>query len=904
MAASLDLGTLRARVVVQNDDRGWAAAKQSGADLEKATRVNMQKVGENISKVGSGMTKWLTLPMAAAATACVSFASDMTETSGKIGVVFSENTDAVMKWSETSINQMGLAQQTALDMAASYGDLGSAMGITNDKNMEMSTSLVQLAADMASFKNISVDRAAVALNGIYTGETESLKAMGVVMTQTNLEQYAMNQGIEKNIKDMSQQELVMLRYNYVLDQTTNAQGDFARTGDSTANQMRKAKETLKQLATTLGQQLIPVVNRVLTALNNMLSGLLNMDEGTRSMVITIGAVVAAIGPALLLTGKVITAITTIKAAVIAANIEINASAGIIGLVVAAVGLLVGAIASASQSYQDLTADARELDEATQKSVENIEAAEQAYKDNTVAAEANAAMAEQYCQRLMALEEQGELTREQQAEYQVIIEQLAEMYPQLNLEIDEQTGLLKDGAQAIYGQIEAMKQKAIYEAAEERYKTVLKEQADQLYNKAEAEVKLNNKTKENLDLQVKRTALEREFQRTYGISMESVRNMQATESAYWIKSHEGAQQAFGDWEQIRAQIDMNKTSIDAQTASIENANQKYAETSVTVTQAEQIMQQMGLAADAAGAATGGAANAVDELGDATENAKQKAIDYTDQVINGFDKMDYSTKDSLAKVTANLNSNNTQTQAWLDNLQSLVDRGVDEGVVQKLYEMGPGYRKVVADLSKANDTEMQAFVDALEKSGELGGTNFTGGMGAKLSEGSTETYTAGKKTGQKAVEGAKDGAEGAFNVGGDIAKGVASGIIANSSYVSKAAREAVDRAIAAMRAEADSHSPSRKTKDLVGKPLAQGVTVGWDEEMENTLRTVKSGIGNLISGAMPPIGHIPGGKTTGTATAARTAPAVNQTINFTAREMTPYEEMVRVRNLSKALAQGVR
>ena len=328
MAASLDLGTLRVQVAVQNDDRGWAAAKQSGADLEKATRVNMQKVGENISKVGSGMTKWLTLPMAAAATACVKYASDMTETSGKIGVVFAENTDAVLKWSEASINQMGLAQQTALDMAASYGDLGSAMGITNDKNMEMSTSLVQLAADMASFKNISVDRAAVALNGIYTGETESLKAMGVVMTEANLEQYAMNQGIEKNIKDMSQQELVMLRYNYVLDQTTNAQGDFARTGDSTANQMRKAKETLKQLATTLGQQLIPVVNRVLTALNNMLSGLLNMDEGTRTMVITIGAVVAAIGPALLLTGKVITAITTIKAAVIAANIEINASAGI------------------------------------------------------------------------------------------------------------------------------------------------------------------------------------------------------------------------------------------------------------------------------------------------------------------------------------------------------------------------------------------------------------------------------------------------------------------------------------------------------------------------------------------------------------------------------------------------
>lgn len=904
MAASLDLGTLRVQVAVQNDDRGWAVAKQSGADLEKATRVNMQKVGENISKVGSGLTKWLTLPLAAAATACVSFASDMTETSGKIGVVFAENTDAVMKWSEASINQMGLAQETALDMAASYGDLGSAMGITNDKNMEMSTSLVQLAADMASFKNISVDRAAVALNGIYTGETESLKAMGVVMTQTNLEQYAMNQGIEKNIKDMSQQELVMLRYNYVLDQTTNAQGDFARTGDSTANQMRKAKETLKQLATTLGQQLIPVVNRVLTALNNMLSGLLNMDEGTRSMVITIGAVVAAIGPALLLTGKVITAITAIKAAVIEANIEINASAGIIAAVVLVIGTLIAIVSSASQSYQELTEDARALDEATQESVNSIEEAKQAYADEMTAISTNAEMVSTYCDRLDELEQQGLETKEAQVEYAYIVGKINEIYPDLNLQIDENTGLLKEGTQAIRDEIQAMREKAVYKAAEDRLNATLEAQGNLLWDLTDAENKLAEKKQKNIDLQIQRTAKERQLQTETGLSIQQIRDKIEVDSEAFFKSHQGATQMWLDYQSINQELQNNKTSMDALNTSIGESQQKYAESQAEVKGAQVVFSELTSTLDSATMSTDGASGALDEFGASADSAKQKAIDYTDQVINGFDKMDYSTKDSLAKVTANLNSNNTQAQAWLDNLQSLVDRGVDSGVIQKLYEMGPGYRKVVADLSKANDTEMQAFVDALEKSGELGGTNFTGGMGAKLSEGSTETYTAGKKTGQKAVEGAKDGAEGAFNVGGDIAKGVASGIIANSSHVSKAAREAVDRAIAAMRAEADSHSPSRKTKDLVGKPLAQGVTVGWDEEMENTLRTVKSGIGNLISGAMPPIGHIPGGKTTGTATVARTAPAVNQTINFTAREMTPYEEMVRVRNLSKALAQGVR
>ena len=904
MAASLDLGTLRVQVAVQNDDRGWAAAKQSGVDLEKATRVNMQKVGENISKVGSGLTKWLTLPMAAAATACVKYASDMTETSGKIGVVFAENTDAVMKWSEASINQMGLAQQTALDMAASYGDLGSAMGITNDKNMEMSTSLVQLAADMASFKNISVDRAAVALNGIYTGETESLKAMGVVMTEANLEQYAMNQGIEKNIKDMSQQELVMLRYNYVLDQTTNAQGDFARTGDSTANQMRKAKETLKQLATTLGQQLIPVVNRVLTALNNMLSGLLNMDEGTKKLVITIGAMVAAIGPALQMTGKIITAVDTIRDKIENLDRVTTKSAGIIGAVTLAVTVLVGVVSSAVSQYRELTEDAIELNEATQKSVDNINAAEKAYEDNTTAAYASAEMAKQYVDRLSDLEEQSSLTRGEQAEYKVIVERLAELYPQLNLEIDEQTGLLKNGADAIRDQISAMKQKAIYEAAEERYKAVIKESTDLLYAQKKAQVELEMKTDESNKAKQRQAQIEREYKKLTGESIIALKTLSDDAIRQRYKESDAARALLVEYRDLNITIDHNAVSIGALNQALDSnaAAQKNAEQNVAV--ADETLQRLGATLDSAATSADGASGAVDDLGASMEASEPKTVDYTDTIINEFDRFDKAVKITLAKATENLQKNNEDTQVWMGNLQTLIDKGVDEGVVQKLYEMGPAYRGVVQQLVDANDTDMQKFVDAMGLSGKLGGERFSSNVSTGIQSGQSAVNSDAKETVKGAISAGEEASKDAQYVGVNIGAGIGNGISSQSEIIASIIRSAVRRAIAAAREEADMHSPSRKMRDLVGKPLAQGVTVGWDDEIQNTLRTVKSGIGNLISGAMPPIGHIPGSKATGTATAARTAPVISPTINFTAREMTPYEEMVRVRNLSKALAQGVR
>lgn len=268
------------------------AAKEVDSQVEAIHRVSV----ENLSKLGNKLTLGLTVPLAAGAAAALNYASDLEETLSKVDVVFGGNADSIKDWASTAVEQMGLAEETALSAAATYGNMAAGMGLTANQGAEMAKSLTQLSADLASFNNTSQETAQIALNSIFTGETETLKQYGIVMTETNLAQFAMEQGIEKNIKQMSQAEKVQLRYNYVLANTTNAQGDFARTSDSVANQTRMAKEQLKQAAAALGQNLVPAAASALKVLNNILSGFQELNPAQQKMILGIAGIAAAAGP--------------------------------------------------------------------------------------------------------------------------------------------------------------------------------------------------------------------------------------------------------------------------------------------------------------------------------------------------------------------------------------------------------------------------------------------------------------------------------------------------------------------------------------------------------------------------------------------------------------------------------
>ena len=205
-------------------------------------------------------------------------ASDLEEVQNVVDVSFGSMADQVEAFANTAVRSYGMSALTAKRMASTFMAMSNGMDIAQEAGKNMSLQLTALAGDMASFYNVGQDIAQTALNSIFTGETESLKKFGIVLTETNLEAFALSQGIKKSYQAMSQAEKVALRYNYVLNATKNAQGDFARTSGSWANQIRLLKEQWTQFLGILGKGLIQILTPMVKALNQMLASLISIGN--------------------------------------------------------------------------------------------------------------------------------------------------------------------------------------------------------------------------------------------------------------------------------------------------------------------------------------------------------------------------------------------------------------------------------------------------------------------------------------------------------------------------------------------------------------------------------------------------------------------------------------------------
>ena len=201
-------------------------------------------------------------------------ASDLEEVQNVVDVSFGSMANEVEAFAKTAIQSFGMSELTAKQTASTFMAMANGMGLAMKDGKNMSLQLTALSGDMASFYNVRQDVAQTALNSIFTGETESLKKFGIVMTEANLSAFALSKGITKSYSAMSQAEKVALRYHYVLKSTANAQGDFARTSGSWANQVRILKEQFNQLLGILGKGLIQVLTPIVQVLNKLLSYLI------------------------------------------------------------------------------------------------------------------------------------------------------------------------------------------------------------------------------------------------------------------------------------------------------------------------------------------------------------------------------------------------------------------------------------------------------------------------------------------------------------------------------------------------------------------------------------------------------------------------------------------------------
>ena len=268
----------------------------------------LKNVGEKMSKIGKSMTTYLTLPLAAIAGASIKMASDFIESLNKVDVAFKSSSKEVRKFAETTLETFGIAEGTALDMSALFGDMATSMGLPTDKAADLATQMVGLAGDMSSFKNIGIKEVTTALNGVFTGETESLKRMGIVMTIANLKTFALTQGMNDNIEAMTQAQKVQLRYAYILSVTKNAQGDFARTSAGSANQMRIFSESVKELSVAFGEILLPYFTKAITYVNKLVKEFINLSPATKKIIVVVAGLVTVMGPLLIGLGFLMTTI--------------------------------------------------------------------------------------------------------------------------------------------------------------------------------------------------------------------------------------------------------------------------------------------------------------------------------------------------------------------------------------------------------------------------------------------------------------------------------------------------------------------------------------------------------------------------------------------------------------------
>lgn len=199
--------------------------------------------------------------------ASINLASDLEEVQNVVDVVFGESSSQINNFAKNALSSYGLSELSAKKYASTMGAMLKSMGLSQEATVDMSQAITGLAGDMASFYNLDGDEAFNKIRAGISGETEPLKQLGINMSVANMEAFALSQGITKSYQSMTQAEQALLRYNYLLNTTKDAQGDFARTSDGWANQTRILTEQFNSLKATLGSAFIAVLTPVVRMLN-------------------------------------------------------------------------------------------------------------------------------------------------------------------------------------------------------------------------------------------------------------------------------------------------------------------------------------------------------------------------------------------------------------------------------------------------------------------------------------------------------------------------------------------------------------------------------------------------------------------------------------------------------------
>ena len=284
-----DAGTFQSRMIAAFSNIG-KNIKASSASIGsffarmKSGFFSQRKLSSGFGGIASKLTK-LVIGVNAAKGAfnglksAMDYSSNLTEVQNVVDVGFEKYKSKIEDLAKTSIQDYGMSELTAKQIAGRFQAMGTAVGFSQKKMSGMSTELTKLSADMASFYNEDQEKVAKSMQSVFTGTTQPLRKYGIDLTQATLEEWAHKQGVDANMKSMSQAEKTMLRYQYVISQTSAAQGDFARTSNTWANQTRMLQQNFQQLGSTIGQIAINAFKPCVKAMN---STLIQLDKFAKS----------------------------------------------------------------------------------------------------------------------------------------------------------------------------------------------------------------------------------------------------------------------------------------------------------------------------------------------------------------------------------------------------------------------------------------------------------------------------------------------------------------------------------------------------------------------------------------------------------------------------------------------
>lgn len=213
---------------------------------------------------------------------CIALGSDLEEVQNVVDVTFGNMSEDVNSWAKEAAEKFGLSELAAKQYSSTIGAMFKSMGVGGQELTDMSKKVAELAGDMASFYNLDTDTAFNKIRSGIAGITMPLQQLGINLSEANLEQFRLSQGMTTAYKNMNQQEKALLRYNYLLSVTSDAQGDFARTSNSWANQTRILSLQLQSLKADLGAGLINVLTPVLQVINRIIAGLAKMASAFKA----------------------------------------------------------------------------------------------------------------------------------------------------------------------------------------------------------------------------------------------------------------------------------------------------------------------------------------------------------------------------------------------------------------------------------------------------------------------------------------------------------------------------------------------------------------------------------------------------------------------------------------------